>query len=179
VAPQSCLFLSPAVFPQHYLLPSFPVTIPSMFKSILVVCVGNICRSPMAEALLKIRAPADVHIHSAGIGALVGKPADAHALRLMQEHGTDISAHRARQLTPAIAGTADLILVMEVGHQRRIHSISPASRGKVHTLGKWADVEVPDPYQKSPEYFAYTLGLIEQGVDQWAAKLWGKRRTEC
>jgi len=153
-----------------------------MFKSILIVCVGNICRSPMAEALLKTRAPAGVHIHSAGIGALVGKPADAHALRLMQEQGTDISAHRARQLTPAMAGTADLILVMEAGHQRSIYAISPASRGKVHMLGKWADMEVPDPYRKSPEYFAYTLGLIEQGVDQWAEKLWGKAgksRTEC
>lgn len=143
-----------------------------MFNNILVVCVGNICRSPMAEALLRARAPEGVHIHSSGIGALVGKPADPKAVQLMQERGIDITAHRARQLTHEMEMQADLILVMEAGHQKHIHSLSQASRGKVQELGKWGSHQVPDPYQKSLEYFAFTLTLIEQGVDAWAEKLW-------
>ncbi|MDQ6982484.1 MAG: low molecular weight protein-tyrosine-phosphatase [Mariprofundus sp.] len=143
-----------------------------MFKSILVVCVGNICRSPMAEALLRSHAPESVRVESAGIGALVGEAADPSALRLMQERSIDISAHRARQFTPEMARRNDLILVMEDGHRQHIHSIAAEARGKVHMIGKWGDMEIPDPYKKSPEYFEYVLGLIEQGVDQWSSKLW-------
>jgi len=157
-----------------------------MFSNILVVCIGNICRSPMAEALLKARAPESVHIHSAGIGALVGEPADPASVQLMQARGIDITAHRARQLSREMVSQAELILVMEDGHMQHIHSLSPAARGKVHCLGKWGDKvnsghgreyplgenEIPDPYKKSPEYFASILVLIEQGVDAWAEKLW-------
>ena len=147
-----------------------------MFKSILVVCVGNICRSPMGEGLLCARAPEGVNVSSAGVGALVGEPADPTALKLMEERGVDISSHRARQLTPEIAHDADLILVMEQSHVDAIHSISPSSRGKVHAICKWDGLEVPDPYRKSPEYFEHVLGLIEKGVDQWSSRLWGKSK---
>jgi len=149
-----------------------------LFNNILVICVGNICRSPMAEALLRARAPDGVHVHSAGIGALVDEPADPNAVQLMQAQGIDITAHRARQLTREMATQADLILIMEAGHQQHIHSLSPASCGKVHELGKWGNHQVPDPYKKSPEYFASTLTLIEQGVDAWAEKLWGKTQAK-
>ncbi|MDQ6996435.1 MAG: low molecular weight protein-tyrosine-phosphatase [Mariprofundus sp.] len=143
-----------------------------MFSDILVVCIGNICRSPMAEALLKARAPAGVRVHSAGIGALVGEPADPASVELMQQRGIDITAHMARQLTAEMVCQADLILVMEDGHQQHIHTRSPAARGKVHSLGKWGDQQISDPYKKSPAYFASILMLIEQGVDAWADKLW-------
>ncbi|MDQ6959945.1 MAG: low molecular weight protein-tyrosine-phosphatase [Mariprofundaceae bacterium] len=157
-----------------------------MFNTILVVCVGNICRSPMAEALLQARAPEGVHVYSAGIGALVGESADPLAQVLMQKRAIDISAHRARQLTREMVCQAKLILVMEEKHQQYIHSLSPAVRGKVHCLGKWnnqvnaghgreyplGDQQVPDPYKKSPEYFEHVLEMIEKGVDGWATKLW-------
>ena len=143
-----------------------------VFNSILIVCVGNICRSPMAEALLAARAPAGVVVRSAGIGALVGYAAEPDAQELMHARGMDISAHRARQLTLAMAMEADLILVMETRHQQHIHNLVPSTRGKVHLLGKWQDVEVPDPYQKSAAHFAQALELIEQGVDAWAERLW-------
>ncbi len=146
-----------------------------MFNNILVVCIGNICRSPMAEALLKARAPSGVQVHSAGIGALVNKPADPLAVQLMQARGIDITGHRARQLMPEMVDQAELILVMEEGHQRYIRSVSPAACGKVHTLGKWLEQEIPDPYKKSPEFFASTLALIEQGVNAWSEKLWKRK----
>ena len=143
-----------------------------MFNNILVVCVGNICRSPMAEALLKACAPAGVHISSAGIGALVGEPADPVSVQLMQDRGIDITAHRARQLTTEMVQQAELILVMEETHKQHIHSLSPMACGKVHCLGKWGETDIPDPYKKSPEYFASILIPLEQGVNEWAEKLW-------
>ena len=64
---------------------------------ILVVCVGNICRSPMAEALLRdaLTGPEEITVKSAGLGALVGQAADKHAVELMKERGMDLIAHRA------------------------------------------------------------------------------------
>ena len=64
---------------------------------LLVVCVGNICRSPMAEALLRdaLTGPEDIIVESAGLGALVGQAADKHAVELMKERSIDITAHRA------------------------------------------------------------------------------------
>ncbi|HXH71988.1 MAG TPA: low molecular weight protein-tyrosine-phosphatase [Mariprofundaceae bacterium] len=128
----------------------------------------------MAEALLRSKVPAssDTVIGSAGIAALVGEPADPEAIRLMQERDLDITDHRARQANPELVMNADLIMVMEQAHVQPLYSISPSTRGKVHTLGKWDGMEIPDPYRKSPEYFEYVLGLIEQGVDAWSAKLW-------
>ena len=67
------------------------------FDNILVVCVGNICRSPMAEALLKQRFP-NKNIDSAGVGALVGHPADPAALEIMTKQGIDITSHVAKQI---------------------------------------------------------------------------------
>lgn len=130
----------------------------------------------MAEALLREKAPpaSGVSIASAGIAALVGEPADPNAGLLMQERGVDISAHRARQLTAEMAHAADLILVMESAHQKHLHCLAPASRGRVHLLGKWHNRDVPDPYKRSPEYFEHVLTLIEQDVEAWSKKLWSK-----
>ena len=80
-----------------------------MIRNILTVCVGNICRSPMAEALLRTKLP-DVAVASAGIAAPSGALADPLAQELMLERGIDISAHRAKRvITPSIAGS-DLVL---------------------------------------------------------------------
>jgi protein-tyrosine phosphatase len=73
-----------------------------MLNRILVVCIGNICRSPMAESLLAQRLSGrspDIWVGSAGLAALVGRPADPIAQTLMQERGLAISDHRARQIT--------------------------------------------------------------------------------
>src|SRR6266542_2985353 len=75
-----------------------------MFENVLIVCVGNICRSPMAEGLLRARFVGHrrARIESAGLAALEGRPADPIAVELLAERGIDISAHRARQLTPEL-----------------------------------------------------------------------------
>ncbi len=141
-----------------------------MFNNILVVCVGNICRSPMAEYLLKARLPADSgkQVHSAGIGALVDKPADATAQELLQEQGIDASPHRARQVTQDMLARADLILAMEEGHLKRLHEIAPQIRGRAFLLGKWQNNQpVPDPYRQQRPAFEHAYKLIDQACDSW------------
>ena len=144
-----------------------------MIENILVVCVGNICRSPMAEALLRqaLQDMSDVRVSSAGLGALVDYPAAEHAEVLMAERGLDISRHKARQLTPDLINTSDLVLVMETRHKRVIDDEDATARGKVYRLCEWQDKDIPDPFRQSRETFEETLLLIEQGVRDWADRI--------
>jgi protein-tyrosine phosphatase len=144
-----------------------------MFEHILVVCVGNICRSPMAQGLLfqALQVGYPVRVSSAGLGALVGRPADEAAVQLMHEAGVDISDHRARRLTAADIREADLILVMDRQGKQAVEAMEPSARGKVYRLGEWRDAEVPDPYQRPGEVFQATFELIRGCVDDWVAKL--------
>jgi protein-tyrosine phosphatase len=146
-----------------------------MFSRILMVCVGNICRSPMAEVLLRARLagrPRAPVIESAGIAALVGKPADPMAIELMRAQGIDLTGHRARQLTPELIRSFDLILVMENGHQHAVEGILPAARGRVFPLGKWGGFEVPDPYRKDRAAFEHAAKLIDEGLASLQARFW-------
>lgn len=132
-----------------------------------MVCIGNICRSPMAEALLRRDLAAshpNVRVESAGLHALVGHPADPIAVELMKERGVELEAHRARQLTPPMVREADLILVMDGRQQKAIEEMYPPARGKVHRLGKWQDADIPDPYRQPREAFVNALTLIERGL---------------
>ena len=110
-------------------------------------------------------------VESAGLGALVGYPADEFAIELMSERGIDITSHRARQLHPDMIRAADLILVMEHGHKKAIDAMDPAARGKVQRLGEWQDMEISDPYRQSKEVFADALQDIEDGVADWVERL--------
>ena len=144
-----------------------------MFSSVLVVCTGNICRSPMGEFLLKQRwDKADAQVASAGVGALVGHPADEHAIAVMQEHGIDMTEHRAQQLVQPLITSFDLILVMESGHERWINQRLPMARGRVHSICKWSDAdEVPDPYRRGREAFEACYRQLDTCIDQWLERI--------
>ncbi|ABI56152.1 low molecular weight protein-tyrosine-phosphatase [Alkalilimnicola ehrlichii MLHE-1] len=143
------------------------------FTRFLVVCTGNICRSPMGEAYLRDRlgAGGEFLIGSAGTGALVGYPADDHAITAMQEKGLDISAHRAQQLTLALARNYDLLLVMDDGHREWIEKNHPVLRGRLYRFGHWLDAEVVDPVGQPLEAFREARDLIERSADAWAQRL--------
>ncbi len=140
-----------------------------MFQNILLVCVGNVCRSPTAEYLLRNRLP-DTHtgVSSAGLGALDDRPMDATAAELLLEHGIDASAHRGKQLSPEMLRQAELVLVMEKAHAANIARTAPEASGKVFLLGKWLDDrDIPDPYGQQRPAFEHVYQLIDQGVSSW------------
>ncbi len=149
-----------------------------LITNILVICVGNICRSPMAEALLShtlsnLTSKKPFLIRSAGIGALQGHPADDHAQTLMAELGLDISNHRATQLNHELVQWADLILVMETSHKHHIESQFPTARGKIYRLREWDQLDIEDPYRLDLDAFRTCLSDIERGVASWQNKLEG------
>ncbi|RDK10477.1 low molecular weight protein-tyrosine-phosphatase [Cupriavidus lacunae] len=141
-----------------------------MIKTVLVVCIGNICRSPMAEGLLKQALP-EVNVMSAGLGALTGKPADAHAIDLMQELGVDITGHRAKPLTRSMTTHADLILVMDNAQRQDIQHLHPATTGRVFRIGELAKFDVPDPYREARPAFENVLQLLQRGVEAWVPRI--------
>jgi protein-tyrosine phosphatase len=146
-----------------------------VFKNILVICIGNICRSPMAEGLLKRALFAsnkgDCIVSSAGLGALVGHPPDTKACQLMMENGIDISGYRACQLNKEMIRKADLILVMELAHKIAIEESEPSAKGKVFRIGEWGGFDISDPYRQELPAFEKSLNLIEQGIALWVQKL--------
>ena len=142
-------------------------------RLLVFICTGNVCRSPMAEGLLRsaLSEYDEIQVESAGLGAVVGHPADDHALALMKELGEDISAHRARQIHPDMVKDADLVLVMEAGHKRAIDDADPTARGKVYRLGEWQNRDIDDPYRQPRAAFADALEDIQEGVASWVEKL--------
>ncbi|EMH6514323.1 protein tyrosine phosphatase [Raoultella planticola] len=142
-----------------------------MFDSILVVCTGNICRSPIGERYLRQVFP-NKKIDSAGTGALVAHEADFSAQKVAAKHGLSLDGHKGKQFTASLGRQYDLILVMERAHIEQIGNIAPEARGKVMLFGHWLDKkEIPDPYKKSEEAFALVYQLIELAGQQWVKKL--------
>lgn len=145
-----------------------------MFQRVLILCTGNICRSPLAQALLQQRmrgARRPIEVRSAGIGALVGEPADATIRRLGQARGLDISGHRARQVTPDLLRWAELVLVMDNYQKEAVRAMDPTARGKTFLLGHWSNVEVPDPYRRGVEVHTRVMALVDQLLKTWVDKL--------
>lgn len=136
------------------------------FQHILVVCVGNICRSPMAEYLLKQEFPT-LQIHSAGIQGLSGHPADDKALLCMQRLNIDMQGHIAKKLTGDMLKQADLVLVMSQNQQKHIERTWPFAKGKTFRLGHWQHCDVADPYQHDQAMFDQTCQLIQRCITDW------------
>ncbi|HET7268096.1 MAG TPA: low molecular weight protein-tyrosine-phosphatase [Oleiagrimonas sp.] len=138
-----------------------------MFQRILVVCVGNICRSPTAEIMLRRHLPMAT-VSSAGLHALTGRPMDDIAREVLEAHGLDGSAHIARQLDADMLRDADLVLAMERAHVEAITRQAPQARGRTFLLGKWqSNRSVPDPYRQQRPAFEHVHELIAVAVDSW------------
>lgn len=142
-----------------------------MFNKILIVCVGNICRSPTGERLLR-QLNSELLVNSAGLSALVGKEADKMAIQVANDYGVNLENHKAQQLTREICNQYDLILVMEKKHIEGVTKISSESRGKTMLFGQWiGEKDIPDPYRQSREAFEYTYQLISDAAEAWSKKL--------
>lgn len=144
-----------------------------MFKNILVVCTGNICRSPIADYMLREKLTGrGFNVSSAGTGAMVGWPADPPASAVAKANGLDLTGHSARQLTPELLTASDLVLTLDQTHSNWINQRFPQFRGRVHKILKWREnADVEDPYGESAAFFEKTYKEIELGVADWLKKL--------
>lgn len=139
---------------------------------VLFVCTGNICRSPLAEGLLRHWLERDlvtgVEVSSAGTYANDGAPASEHGVTVARECGFDTSRHRARLLHKVILEKADLILAMEVDHIFDILRIAPEVEGRVFPLGGYAladesaaDLSIFDPIGREIDAYRKCRLIIE------------------
>jgi protein-tyrosine phosphatase len=139
-------------------------------KNILLVCEGNICRSPMAEGLFGAALP-HIRVRSAGLNALSGMPADETAVRLLHSRGIDIAAHRAAQISREMCLQSDLVLVMSTEQRRQVEEAYPLASGRVFRLGEFTKQDVPDPYRQPEHAFREALLFIDQGVREWIQRI--------
>lgn len=149
-----------------------------MIKRIVLVCTGNICRSPLAEALLtqalRERGAPEVAVTSAGTGAWDGAPASEGAYLVGLERGLDLSGHRARLLTREVVEQAELVLTMARHHRARVQELG--GEGRVFVLGEYAgrppeEAEVSDPFGGDLDVYRQTCVELEQLVGAVAERL--------
>jgi len=142
-------------------------------KVILFVCTGNICRSPMAAALLRARLEADgrgdeYRVLSAGTWVEEGRPVSHYAQVVMAEHGIDLSNHRAREITPQLMEEADLVLVMTRTHRESLQAEFPEAASKIYLLSEMVGktYDIADPYSGSLQYYAYCAEDLAAIIDE-------------
>ena len=147
---------------------------PGLFFSVLVVCTGNSCRSPMAHVLLAaLLEGTPAFVYSAGTGAPVGNTATANAVQVMREAGLDLSRQRAQQLEPGMIRAADLVLVMEQYHRERVVELVPDAGGRTRLLLSFVgrDEEVGDPFGGPIEVYRRTLEQMRPALEQVAREV--------
>src|SRR3954467_2261707 len=141
-------------------------------KTVLFVCTGNVCRSPMAEGIFRhaILGKGDYRVISAGLGATEGQPPSHYAVQAVKELGVDISRQRSRMLNPQMVDQADLILGMTHSHLDTVMMLYPHAAEKVFLLREFDETldifekDISDPIGGSYEVYLECRDQIEQGI---------------
>jgi glycine hydroxymethyltransferase len=141
-------------------------------KTVLFVCTGNVCRSPMAEGIFRhaVQGRGSYRVISAGLGAMEGQPPSGHAIRAAKELGIDISNQRSRMLTPELVQQADYIFGMTHSHVDTVMLLYPNAAEKTFLLREFDETldtfekDISDPIGGSYDVYAYTRDQIEQGI---------------
>jgi protein-tyrosine phosphatase len=149
--------------------------------TVLMVCLGNICRSPTAEGVLRTKLQRlgledRVRVESAGTHGEKGGAPDARAVAAAAKRGYDLSRIRSRRVVAADLGVYDLVLAMDADNLEFLHgACAPALRERIRLLlgdGSGATArDVPDPYYGGPAGFEHVLDLIEAACDKLAQDL--------
>jgi protein-tyrosine phosphatase len=150
--------------------------------SVLVVCTGNICRSPTGEGVLRDLAAkrgleARVRVASAGTHDYhVGQAPDPRTVKHASKRGYDLSAQRAAQVSKDDFQRFDYILAMDRGHLRILRGLQPpGSKAKLglflEASGKWKGEDVPDPYYGNGAEFEQVLDMVEEAAERWLDRI--------
>ena len=149
---------------------------------IAFVCTGNICRSPLAEALARHHAERSgltqcVQFESFGTHDYhVGEAADRRTIATARELGVDLSRHRARRIRPNDCAHADLLLAMDGGHEQHLRRLAPVdASGRIHLYLPWLEIDghrdVPDPYYGDREGFLTVHELLDGAARRLVERL--------
>ncbi|MEJ2584959.1 MAG: low molecular weight phosphotyrosine protein phosphatase [Robiginitalea sp.] len=140
---------------------------------ILMVCLGNICRSPLAEGILASKInPSDVFVDSAGTaGYHVGNPPDPRSVEIAASHGIDISSQRCRRFSQEDFDEFDYIFAMDRENLMHLQEAarSPEDLKKISLLleaAQMSEEEVPDPYYGGKDGFLHVFRMIDQATDR-------------
>jgi protein-tyrosine-phosphatase len=145
--------------------------LPTTIRSVLFVCKGNICRSPLAAAYFESRLPKQgrrIEVRSAGLDTTPGKTAHPFALDLAQQNDLRLHTHLTASLTPELVDTTDLILVMDLDQRSMLVEKYPGAEGKVFQLGYFNDslsTEIADPFGGTKSEFEICYKAIRRSCD--------------
>jgi protein-tyrosine phosphatase len=142
-------------------------------QRILVICEGNHCRSPLAEALFRKTLP-DIEVISAGLNAMVGHSAHPEAIRMGKALGLDLEAHRGRSFLLGLAVLSDLILVMDQAQKDACEARVPSVKGRVFLLGHWlpeGEQEIADPIGQDGAVHETVYRHVHRAVHSWLSRL--------
>ncbi|UOX33914.1 low molecular weight phosphotyrosine protein phosphatase [Flavobacterium sediminilitoris] len=150
-----------------------------MSTKILMVCLGNICRSPLAEGILQSKLPKDQFIiDSAGTGGWhAGQLPDKRSIETAKKHGIDITNQRARQFKLTDFEDFDYIYTMDISNYKNILSLAPSEMAKskvkliLNELFPNKNIEVPDPYYGGQDGFEEVFKMLDEACNVIVKKL--------